>query len=127
VGSKTDVAVIVTLKLDVTTVGAVYVAGTLLAVCCVIVPQFPTGHNNVQSTPKLLGSPVTLAVTCVVLPAAKGDAGNPVNVTEIELKMFTVTVMLSEGEAVALALRLMLFPVGAEVGAVYTVGWPLAV
>jgi hypothetical protein len=127
VGSKTDVAVIVTLKLDVTMAGAVNVAGTLLAVCCVIVPQFPTGHSNVQSTPKLLGSPVTLAVTCVVLPAARGDAGNPTSVMEIELKMFTVTVTLSEGEAVARALRFTLLPAGAEAGAVYTVATPLAV
>ena len=78
-------AVIVTFTLVVTTGGAVYVAATLLAVCNVIEPQFPAPHNNDQSTPKLFGSPVTLAVTCVVLPAARGDAGNPVNVTEIEL------------------------------------------
>jgi hypothetical protein len=126
VGSATEVAVIVTLRLDVTMAGAVYVAGAPLAVCCVIIPQPEDGQISVQLTPKLFGSPVTFAVTCVELPAAKGEAGNPVNVTETELKMPTVTVMLSEGEAVAFALRFTLFG-GTEVGAVYTVATPLAV
>ena len=93
-------------------------AGTPLAVCCVINPQLVEAQRTDQLTPKLFGSPVTLAVTCVVLPAAIGDAGKPVSVTETELKIATVTLMLSEGEAVDRALRLTESPVGTEFGAV---------
>lgn len=108
---------IVTPRLAVNTAGAVYVAGALLAVCCVIEPHDDDGHSRDQSTPKFPGSPVTFAVTCVVLPAARGEAGNPVNVREMEEKRLTVTVTLSEGEAVDFALRLTLVG-GTEVGAV---------
>jgi hypothetical protein len=75
----------------------------------------------------LFGSPVTFAVTCVVLPAARGDAGKPVIVMETLLTIVTVTVTLSDGEAVERALRFTVLPVGTELGAVNTVPTPLAV
>jgi hypothetical protein len=125
--SATGEALIVTFKGEVMPVGAVYVAATPLGVCCVIRPQLEEAHSTDQFTPRLFGSPVTFAVTCVVLPAASGEAGKPVIVMETLLTIVTVTVTLSDGDAVERALRFTVLPVGTELGAVKTVPTPLAV
>jgi len=91
-GTATDEAVIITLRLAASPEGAVYVAGASLAVCEVIVPQAPVEHDTCQFTPALVASPVTRAVTCVELPAARGDGGTPTILIETEVNISTDTV-----------------------------------
>jgi glycine cleavage system regulatory protein len=116
--SVTEVATMVTVPPDGTVAGAVYVVMTVLSVRGGLkLPQADVGVQ-LQFTPALAESLVTVAATLAV-PLGATDAGGIVdNVTDIVVEMATAALMLFEESVTEVAIMVTLPPDGTVAGAV---------